>query len=330
MRRIRVHIITCIMVMIGLVSYTMRAGAEFPDGPVTIVVGMDPGGPFDLVTRAMASTASGYLGHPVMVENKGGGGGTVALGSIMGAKPDGYRLAGAPDDAYTTTALMQKLPFKPLKDFTPIVGFAASVHTAILVKSDAPWKTFKEFVDYAKKNPGKVKYSSPGIGLGMHIAMERIALKEGIKWVHVPYKGVTPARTALLGGHVDALSSSIDWTPYVQSGSLRVLVTCAKARSPHTPDVPTLKELGYDFVNDATYSISGPAGIPLQVVEKLEKAFLKATETEDFKKVRDRLYLSPAGYGSKEFAGHLKERWIATEKTLKEIGLIKEAATQPN
>lgn len=330
MKRLKVYgFLYAVVILVSFVFCAGAAGAEFPDSPITIFVGFEPGGPFDLTTRVMAPAVQSYLGQPVVVENKGGSGGAVALSYIGTVKPDGYKLCSAPDDAIVNTALMQKLPYKPLKSFTPIIGFAASVHTAVIVRADAPWKTFRDLVEYAKKNPGKVKYSTPGIGTGMHVAMEVVALREGVKWVHVPYKGIALARTAVLGGHIDVCSSSIDWVPHVQSGAFRVLATQGMIRSPSFPDVPTFKELGYDFVNYAVYSIFGPEGIPPRVVEKLETAFAKAMGTEEFKKVRDRLYLSPVSLGSKEYPTHLKEKWLVTEKTFKEIALIKEPATQP-
>ena len=224
---------------------------------------------------------------------------------------------------------MQKVTYKPLKSFTPIVGLAAAEHTALLVKSDAPWKTFPEFMDYAKKNPGKIKYSSSGVGTGMHVVMEYIASKEGVKWVHVPYKGSPASRAALLGGHVHACSSGIDWPPFVQSGELRVLATHGHTRSPHFPNVPTMKELGYDVTNETIHGIFGPAGLPPDVVAKLEAAFAKGMETPEFKTTREKLYLSPVSYNSKQFEQHLKEYWAKEEKMLKDVGVIKEPATQP-
>jgi tripartite-type tricarboxylate transporter receptor subunit TctC len=224
---------------------------------------------------------------------------------------------------------MQKVPFKPLASFTPIIAFAASEHSALLVKSDSPWKTFKEFMDYAAKNPGKVKYSTAGVGSGMHVAMEVIAHKDGIKWVHVPYKGTAPSRTALMGGHVDACSSGVDWPPFVQSGHLRVLVTHGEKRSPHFPDVPTLKELGYGFVSETMHTIVGPAGVSPDVVKKLEAAFKKGMETPEFKTALEKLYLSPVLLESKAYDQHLKEKWGRTEKMFKDLGIIKDAATQP-
>ncbi len=315
-----------------LVTVSISGGlawAEFPERPVTVILGMDAGGVTDVSIRSMAPAVGAALGKSVIVENRGGGGGAVALGVVATTKPDGYTLFGGQNVSIVDTPLMQKVPFKPLASFTPIVVFAASEHSALLVKSDSPWKTFKEFTDYAKKNPGKVKYSSAGVGSGMHVAMETIAHQDGIKWVHIPYKGTAPSRTALLGGHVDACSSGVDWPPFVQSGQLRVLATHGEKRSPHFPDVPTLKELGYGFVSETVHTIVGPAGLLPDVVKKLEVAFKKGTETPEFKAALEKLYLSPIFMNSKEYDQHLKEKWGRTEKTFKEIGIIKEAATQP-
>jgi tripartite-type tricarboxylate transporter receptor subunit TctC len=316
-------------VLVHMLFFTRVARSEYPERPVTVIVAMEAGGATDVSVRAMAPGAISALGQPVIVENKGGGGGTVALAVVATAKPDGYTLCAAQNVSVVDTCLMQNVPFKPLKSFTPIIAFAGSEHTALLVKSDSPWKTFREFMDYAKKNPGKIKYSSAGVGTGMHVAMEHIVHKDGIKWVHIPYKGTAPSRTALLGGHVDACSSGLGWIPFVQSGQLRVLATHGRERLSIYPDVPTLKELGYGFVSETFHSILGPAGLFPEVVKKLETAFAKGTETPEFKTAVENLDLTPILIKSKEYDLHLKDKWVRTEKMFKEIGLIKEAATQP-
>jgi tripartite-type tricarboxylate transporter receptor subunit TctC len=312
-----------------LIFLPIKAHCDYPERPVTVIVGMEAGGTTDVIVRALAQGVSSMLRQPVIVENKGGGGGTVALAVIATAKPDGYTLCAVQNVSVVDTCLMQKVPFKPLKSFTPIIAFAHSEHSALLVKSDSPWKTFKEFIDYAKKNPGKIKYSSAGIGTGMHVAMEYIAHKDEIKWVHVPYKGTAPARTAILGGHVDACSSGLGWIPFVESGQLRVLVTHGKNRMSKFPNVPTLKELDYGFVSETYHSIFGPAGLSPEIVKKLEEAFSKGTESNEFKAALEKLELSPILLKSKEYDEHLREKWFRTEKIFKEIGIIKEAATQP-
>ena len=317
------------MLAISAIFLAGSARAEYPDRSVTIIVGFDPGAATDITTRVLASGAEKSLGKPFIIENKGGGGGTVALAVVANAKPDGYTLCASPNVAIVDTPLMQKVPFKPLKSFTPLLGHSAAENTGLIVKSDAPWKTFKEFVDYAKKNPGKVKYSTSGVGTGMHVAMEVIAKRDGITWVHVPYKGAAPATAALLGGHVDACSAGVGYQPQVLSGALRILATHGTKRSPDFPNAPTLRELGYDFYNDTVHAIQGPAGLPPDVVKKLESAFLTAMETPEFRTAQQRLYLNSVHYNSMQYEQHLKEKWTKTEKLFKETGIIKEAATQP-
>ena len=305
------------------------ARSEYPDRPVTLISSVDTSSPQDMILRALVIGAERQIGKPFVIENKGGGASTVGLAILATAKPDGYTLCCAPNVAVANTPLMQKVTYKPLKSFTPILGFASSENSALLVKSDSPWKTLKEFVDYAKKNPGKIKYSTSGPGSGMHVAMEFIAMKEGIKWVHIPYKGTGAARIALLGGHVDACASGVDWPPFVDNGQLRVLVTHGRARMAKYPDVPTEKELGYGFVAETIHSIFAPAGTPSEFVSKLEAAFFKGMETQEFKKAQETLYYTPIKLTGKEYEQHLKDFWYRSEKIFKDMGIIKEAATQP-
>jgi tripartite-type tricarboxylate transporter receptor subunit TctC len=224
--------------------------------------------------------------------------------------------------------MMQKVPYKPLKSFTPILAYIAP-HSALVVKSDAPWKTFKEFQEFVKKNPGKINYSTTGAGSALHHSMELIAHQDGLKWVHVPYKGAAPAMTALLGGHVDACAAGAEFLAYVKSGTIRALATHGEKRIASLPNVPTLKELGYDFVNESLHSIVGPTGMPSEVTKKLETAFTKGMESEGFKNLVQQLELVEVHYGSKEYDQFLKELWGKLEKQLKATGLIKEVATSP-
>ncbi len=319
----------CFFVLIGLALLSVSSWAEYPERPITVIVGSDPGGPIDLVARGAAAGAEKVLGKPIIVENKGGGAGTVALGVMQSAKPDGYTLCGVINMSIAGIPLMQKVPFKPLKSFTPVAGYAIGEHTGLVVKSDAPWKTFKEFLEYARQNPGKVKDSSSGIGMSAHLVMEAIARKEGIKWVHVPYKGNPAAVTAALGGHVDACTSGADFVPMVRSGALRVLLTHGRQRSPNFPDVPTALELGYSITSENIHSIVGPAGLPSPVVQKLEAAYKKGTDTPQFRSLLEHIYVSPFFCDSKEYEHRLKDFWEKNEKLLKDVGIIKAAATQP-
>lgn len=302
--------------------------AEYPEKPITIMTS-SIGGASDASTRAIAKGAEKELGQPVIVEYKGGGR-SLNLAMVASAKPDGYTIAATPDASLIVATQLNKFPFKPLT-LTPIISVAMAQHTALVVKSDSPWKTAEEFIEYAKKNPGKIKYSAGAIGVGMYIAMEIIAKKEGIEWVHIPVKGGSAAAmTLLLGGNIHACSAGIGtWEEHVKAGTLRVLLTHGEVRSPDFPNIPTEKELGYDYVNKTIHVIVGPPGLPPEIVKRLETAFAKSKETPDFQKVLDTIKCDPINYQSQETDRHLREMWATTEKNLKLIGLIEKPATQP-
>ncbi len=325
--------VACLSVCLsGFVSLSCFAGAawsEFPDKPITIMISFDAGSTTDILARSLGIGAEKALNTRFIYENKGGGGGTVALGVLSAAKPDGYTIWAGNSDSVVYTPMMQKVPFKPLKSFTSIIGFAGAPHTALIVKPDAPWKTFREFVDYAKKNPKKIKYSTSGVGTGMHLAMEYVAHKEGIEWIHVPYKSAAAARLALMGGHVDACSAGAEFVPFGKQGLVRVLATHGEKRSPAFPDVPTLKELGYDFVKETVFALMAPAPLPPDILKKLEAGFTKGAEAPEFMSVREKLDCLPVYFNSANYDKYLQELWVRTEKMFKDAAIIKEPATPP-
>ncbi len=216
------------LVLVSL--FLSDARAEYPEKLITMDVAFAPGGSMDMASRAMAAAAEKYLGKPIIVDNKGGAGGTVALALVANAKPDGYTLCAGTSTGIVRAPQMQKVTYKPLKSFTPIIGYATP-QNAIVVRSDAPWKTLKELLDYAKKNPNKVKYSTTGVGSAQHHAMAYLEHREQIKWIHVPYKGSADAMTALLGGHVDVCSSGPEHVPYARAGQVRILAYTEEKRN---------------------------------------------------------------------------------------------------
>jgi tripartite-type tricarboxylate transporter receptor subunit TctC len=315
-------------VLVNMVFFTGVARSEYPEKEITILAFADPGTAGDILLRGLIIGANNYLKRSIVIEYKAGAGGMLAASLIAAAKPDGYTLCHTTSAAIIDGALMQKAAFKPLKSFTPVSIFAVSEHTATLVAPDAPWKTFKEFLDYSKKNPGKVKYGS-SFGSGMHVAMEYVAHQEGNPWVFVPFTTGGPARTAVMGHHIDAVASGADWPPFVEQGQLRVLVTHGKTRAPYSPNVPNLLELGYKFAGAVHQCIVGPAGLPADVVAKLEIAFAKGMETPEFKAATQKAYQSPIYLNSKDSASTLRQRWPELENLFKQFAMIKEAATQP-
>jgi tripartite-type tricarboxylate transporter receptor subunit TctC len=302
---------------------TVSSGQEFPSRPVNVLVGFAPGGTMDISTRLLAGKAEKLLGQPLVVSNNGGGGGTVALGIVAREKPDGYHLAGCTSAGLIWIPQFRSVPYK-LDNFVPVMHFGAP-QTGLVVRADSPWKTLKEFVEYAKKNPGKVTYSTTGVGTVLHLAMEFIAKKEGIQWTHVPYPGSAPALTALLGGHVMAQSGSTEWIPHVKQGSLRLLATHGERRMKTFPDVPTFRESGYDFVNTVVFMIAAPKGTPPAVVRKLDDALRKAMDDPEFIQTMAKMEIEVSYRNSEDTKKYLEAAYAQLGSMIQELKIPKES-----
>lgn len=310
------------------VFHSGQVMAAYPDRPVTILVGFAPGGHMSMSARALALSLSKILGQPVIIENKAGGTGTVALASTLAQKPDGYTLCATPTSVLIRVSQMQKVPFKPFSSFRLVIGYATP-QLGIIVRNDAPWKNMKDLIKDAKANPGKLKFATIGVGSTTQAAIDEIASIEKLKVIHVPYKGSAEVITSLLGGHVDFASLTSEFVPTVKAGQTRLLATMTEKRVPKFPDVPTLRELGYDFVNDAVFSIAAPADTPPDVLAKLEAALAQAVKSKDYLEMIDKLDMIPVQYNHKELDTFLRIQWKVINKHLIGTGLIKEAATLP-
>ncbi len=257
------------------------AAEPFPTRSITVIVPYPAGGATDVVTRPLAEGAKKLLGQSVVVENRAGGGGAVGVGAIVGKKPDGYLLAVAVESLHRNSYL-NKLPFDTVKDVTPIMTFSGNLY-GIVVRADSPHKTLKDLLAHIKANPGKVSYMASGVGTSGHIAMEELAVKAGnLKLSHVPSKGDQESSAALLGGHVDFISTSSGFIPLVEAGQLRLLAVYSSKRAGKFPNVPTVHELGYDVINEAPIVVLGPKGLPADVVKVLHDAFRKAMDDPPF------------------------------------------------
>jgi len=296
--------------------------ADYPTKPVTLICPWPPGGSTDITLRTLAETTSKYLGQPVVIENKPGGSGTVG-GAAMAAtaKPDGYTVAQIPITIFRLPHMM-KVSWDPLKDFTYIIHLTGYTF-GVVVKADSPWNTWKEFVSYAKANPGKVTYATPGAGTTLHITMEVFASKEGIKWIQVPMKGGGETTPAVLGGHVTATADSTGWGPQVDAGQLRLLVTWGNERTKRWPNVPTLKELGYGIVSNSPFGIAGPKGMDPKVVRILHDAFKKGLEDPAYQKILERFDMEPFYKNTEDYVKYVKELVEEERIVVDKLGLKK-------
>ncbi len=301
---------------------TLSLGQEYPTRPINLLVNFPPGGTTDLSTRPLASKAERFLGQPIVVSNVGGGGGSVGLGVAAKHKPDGYHLVSC-----SIIGLVWHPHFRPLpysyKDFVYVSNFVRS-RTGIVVRSDSPWKTFNELIEYAKKNPGKVTYSTVGAYSPAHVFTEYLGKKLGIHWIHIPQKGGAASITALLGGHITFYNGSEEWVPHVRSGAFRLLVTLAGERMRQFPDVPTLRELGHDLVNESYFLVAAPKGTPSFMVNKLEDAFRKATEDPEYKQIIDKIEMEVCFLTSKDTERLVEKLFNYYKELLTKLDLIKE------
>jgi tripartite-type tricarboxylate transporter receptor subunit TctC len=294
----------------------------FPTKPVTLVVPWPAGGVTDLAMRALAEATQKHLGQPIVIENKPGASGTLGPAQVAAtAKADGYTITQIPITVFRLP-FMVKTTFDPTKDFTYIAGLTAYTF-GVVVNSKSPWKTFKELIDYAKANPGKVKYGTPGTGTSLHIGMEQIAKHAGVKWAHVPFKGGAELNAALLGGHIDASADGTGWAALVNSRDFRLLVTWSPNRTRNWPEVPTLQEQGINLILNSPYGVAGPKGIDPNVVKVLADAFAKGVKEPSYAEAlrkfdQELAYLDTAAYEK-----HVKEQIEEARTQVEEFGLKK-------
>jgi tripartite-type tricarboxylate transporter receptor subunit TctC len=292
----------------------------YPTRPVTFIVPWPPGGSTDLAMRALSVIAEKHLGQRIVIENKPGVSGTMGAQALaQSAKPDGYTIAQMPITVFRLPHMM-KANFDPTTDFTWIIHLTGYTF-GVVVRADSQWKTWGELVAYARANPGKVTYATPGNGTSLHITMENIAQREGIKWTQVPYKGYAEAAQGLLGGHVDVHSDSTGWAEQVNSGRLRLLCTWGATRTKRWPNVPTLKDLGYPIVSNSPYGLAGPKGMDPAVVKVLHDAFKKALEDPEYAKTLEKFDQEAFYLSSDDYAALAKKTFEEERVAIQRLGL---------
>jgi tripartite-type tricarboxylate transporter receptor subunit TctC len=313
------------MLALALAALALGGSAlaqDYPAKPVTLIVPWPAGGSTDVAMRAIDEAASKHLGQPIVVDNKAGGSGTVGPATMAATgKPDGYTIAQIPITVFRLP-LMQKTTWDPLKDFTYIVHLTGYTF-GITSNAESQFKTWNDVVEYAKANPGKVTYATPGAGTSLHIGMEQIAAKAGIKLTHVPFKGGAETNAAVLGGHTTLQADSSGWKPLVEAGKLRLLAIWTANRSKNWPDTPTLKELGYGFVFDSPFGIAGPKGMDPKVVAKLHDALKKAIDDPAVQEQLAKYDMVVNYKNTEEYRKFVAESVETEKKVLSDLGLAK-------
>jgi len=294
-----------------------RAQAAWPHQSIRFVVPFAPGGTSEIVARTVANELTHQLGQTVFVENKGGGAGVPAMQEVAKAAPDGYTIIiGHVGSLAVHPFMYSSLPYDVNKDFAPVT-LLAKVPNLFVIHPDVPAKTFKEFVAYAKQNPGKLNYGSAGNASAGHLAMEYLKLVTGMFLTHIPYRGTGPALTDLLAGRTQAFSAGTPaLLPHIKAGRLRAIAMGTVRRLPLLPDVPTVAEMGYkDFETSQWYGVLAPAATPREIVKRLQEECLTALKSNS---VTERFASDSAiggGGPPEEFAAFIAQQ----QKVWKEI-----------
>jgi tripartite-type tricarboxylate transporter receptor subunit TctC len=295
---------------------------EYPAKPVTLVVPWPAGGSTDIVMRAIADVASKSLGQPIVVDNKAGGSGTVGPATMAAtAKPDGYTISQVPTTIFRMP-MMQQAFWDPIKDFSYIIHLSGYTY-GVTINAESQLKSWKDVVDFAKQNPGKVTYATPGAGTTLHIGMEQIAQLEGIKLTQVPFKGGAETNAAVLGNHTVLQADSTGWRPLVDAGKLRLLMVWTSQRSPNFPGVPTLRELGYPLAVESPFGIAGPKGMDPKIIAKLHDAFKKAIDDPGVIATLAKYDMVPNYKNTEDYNKFVHEQIESERKVIESLGLAK-------
>jgi tripartite-type tricarboxylate transporter receptor subunit TctC len=295
---------------------------EFPSRLVHIIVPFTPGTGADILARVLGPKLSERWKTPVVVDNRSGATGNIGADLVAKSAPDGHTLLLTATSFGTNPALARSLPFDPVKSFAP-VGLVATSSLALIVNPQLPARSLREFLELARREPGKLHYGSPGAGGVQHLAMELLKLETGIDVVHVPYKGLGGAMADVIAGHVQAVISALQSAaPHVQSGRLRMLAVMSPERTIAFPEVPTLKELGLrDLDVETWYALFAPAGTPPQVVTKINSDINVLLGDQAMRNFLEKQGMSAAGGTPERMAGLLRSELARWSRVVQAAGI---------
>ena len=294
----------------------------YPTHPIRWIIGFPPGGPTDILVRIMGEWLSTRLGQPVVVENKPGAASNIATEAVINAAPDGYTIASVTSaNAINATVNKRTLTFDYLEQLIPVAGMSQGP-SVLVINPSIPANNVAELVAYAKANPGKINFGSPGVGSTGHLAAELFKAMTGVNLVHVPYRGAAPAMTDLIGGHVQVLfDSMVSVLPHVQAGRVRALAVTSKARSPLLPDLPTVAETvsGYEAI--IWFGVGVPRGTPPEVVALLNREINAGLASPEMKEKLAKLGTTPIVVSPEEFWAFAKSETEKWEKVIQQAGI---------
>ncbi|HEU5273001.1 MAG TPA: tripartite tricarboxylate transporter substrate binding protein [Xanthobacteraceae bacterium] len=314
--------VICLALVLSLAAMGAASAQAYPTHPIRWIIGFPPGGPTDILVRIMAEWLQTHLGQPVVVENKPGAASNIATEAVINAAPDGYTIGSVTSaNAINATVNKHTLTFDYLKQLIPVSGMSQGP-SVLVINPSVPAKTIAELIAYAKANPGRINFGSPGVGSTGHLAAELFKAMAGVDLVHVPYRGAAPAMTDLIGGHVQVLfDSMVSVLPHVQAGRVRALAVTSKARSPLLPDLPAIAETvpGYEAI--IWFGVGVPGGTPPGVVARLNRKINAGLASAEMKDKFAKLGTTPMIQTPEEFWAFSQAETAKWQKVIEQAGI---------
>jgi tripartite-type tricarboxylate transporter receptor subunit TctC len=308
------------IVLLMMIASAAAWAQPYPAKPVTLIIPFPAGGSTDIVGRIAADAMAKELGQPFVVDNRGGAGGAIGAKAIADAQPDGYTLGLATVSTHVVNPVVRSdLRYDPLKDFT-LISQIASVPNVVVIHPGVPARDLREFLDYARKNPGKLNFATPGAGSLGHMMGETFKYSAKVEMTHVPYRGAAPALNDTLAGQVQVLFDNLPASlPHIQAGKLRALAVASEKRVAALPEIPTFAEAGLPLVNDPSwFGLIGPARLPADVARRLHAALVQALRAPEVHKRLAAVSADPVGNSPEEFSRVVTRAIEANRRVVKE------------
>lgn len=299
-----------------------QTAQPFPSRAVSIYVPYAPGGSIDASTRALAKAAEKSLGAPVVIVNRPGAGGSIAASTVARAVPDGYTLGVVAPSNLTITPQLQKVPYDPFTDFTPVSNFGSTT-IYMVVRKDSPFASLEQFIEHARQKPGDVIMAITAIGAGTHLSTARLMQERGVTMDYVTFGGGAQIVTALMGGHVKVAVLAGEVLPSILSGDLRVLAAFSRDQLAALKSVRSIQQSGSTWEPDNWIGLAGPHGMPEDVRLRLEKAFLEATNDPTFLRILEDLAMVPKRMTGAELKAAIKKSYEDNGRLVRAVGLVK-------
>lgn len=323
------YVLTALLSALLFAAFPAAASDGLPSRPLEMSIVFSPGGALDIVARALAREAESLLGRSVTPVNRPGGGGAPGVAQLAGETADGSRLGAVVSNALIFLPHRNAVPYRPLADLEPVLSFGQAA-PVLVTTPRSPWTDVDGFLAATRERKGELRIGVPGLGSPSHIALSMISRGDpSLAWRFVPFSGPGEAEAALLGGHLDAAVSGA--LPRIRNGQLKPLLTLAAERLTGLPDVPSLTDRGFADPGrgDSTFLLLAPAGTPEAVLDALESAFLRAADSEAYRRAVEGFSVTPTVRGRAETRRFLREAWDEETRILRQAGMGDEPATPP-